>query len=216
MAAQRFDRWQPEQFLDTVLQKAMYQRLGTFQDEWNPLMHLGTHGFHELCAEHVESVMAFEEKENGDAKLLVASTNAETGGAARAETPLTIPDGIAALAQLRRTIQNDYTVLGNWHWGDSTDVLHLSEALEIGVLIFCEHLQNRGQHCLYSVGSEREDFPFWMAIWWDEPTHFRLAELAPLDSNGAGTEPAYTCFWSAKDLPESLLQEYRYFNRRTN
>ena len=81
------------------------------------------------------------------------------------------------LSLLRQTLQQELRKPGNWHWGTQFDVKNLSEALDVGVLMFCDHLQDGGKKCLYNIGAEREDFPYWISLWWQEPVHFRVAEL---------------------------------------
>ena len=51
---------------------------------------------------------------------------------------------------------------------------------------------------MYNIGAERENFPFWVALWWEEPVHFRVAEI----SEDART---WAVFWKTEDLPPSLL-----------
>ena len=101
--------------------------------------------------------------------------------------------------------------LGNHHWGDQTDVRNLSEALDVGVLMFCNELQNGGHECLYNIGSQREDYPYWIALWWREPTHFRLAQVS-YDSDAARVlhdmhAAEYTCFWNTSELPTGLRDQ---------
>ena len=69
----------------------------------------------------------------------------------------------------------------------------LSYFLGVGVLLLYTNLQDNGRGCLYNVGTTEVDFPYWISIWWEEPVHFRLAELSFL---AAGTNPGETAYRS--------------------
>ena len=124
------------------------------------------------------------------------------------------------LTALRSMVKDEQVQLGNQHWGDQFDVQSLSSALNLGILMFCDELQLGGRQCLYNIGSQREDFPFWIALWWKEPTHFRLAQVTydspRLLHNADVHDPRYTCFWSAAALPAVLRNQYRDCNRLAN
>ena len=212
-SAQQFATWLPEAFLDYVLRAALDKRLGSFEDSWDPEKILLDSGF--TCLKNyddalAESVLAYEEQLNGDAKLRIAFTVAQAGAAVREERLVRVPYGCACYKNLLRDVQEQYEESGNSHWGTQCDVQHLSSKLNIGILMFCDRLQLNSTQCLYNIGAQREDFPYWIALWWQEPVHFRVAEVANEDQR------SYTCFWSASELPESLLQEYRRCNRLAN
>ena len=82
--------------------------------------------------------------------------------------------------------------------------------------MFCDRLGNNSTQCLYNIGAQREDFPYWIALWWDEPVHFRLAELANSIHEQRPGHELYTCFWSASELPPVLFSEYRRCNLLAN
>ena len=75
-------------------------------------------------------------------------------------------------------VQEDLKTGGNNHWGDQFDVQNLSDALDLGILLFCDQLQLDGQQCFYNIGSQRENYPYWVCLWWDEPRHFRVAQVS--------------------------------------
>ena len=75
--------WTPEDLLDYVLRARMDQRMGQFEDQWEPLSLLSSTGFGFL--ETCESVLAVGEELNGDATLRVAFTETYAGGGARRE-----------------------------------------------------------------------------------------------------------------------------------
>ena len=110
--------------------------------------------------------------------------------------------------------------LGDGHWGDWFDVQSLSDKLNIGVLMFCDILQDGGRQCLYNIGAQREDYPFWIALWWNSPIHFRLAQLAFGDmqvaTRIAPTSTAFSSFWPRSELPNMLFEHYQFCNRLSN
>ena len=92
----------------------------------------------------------------------------------------------------------------------------LSDALDVGILMFFDRLQEGGDACLYNIGSERENFPFWIALWWDEPLHFRMAKEGFGGEQASAGTCAPTCFWPIDELPPTLWQHYRQCNRLAN
>ena len=88
---------------------------------------------------------------------------------------------IALLGNLQAELQKP----GSWHWGTQFDVKSLSDALDIGVHMFCDRMQDHGKTALYNIGSQKEDYSYWISLWWQEPVHFRLAELTWSDDNAA-------------------------------
>ena len=82
--------------------------------------------------------------------------------------------------------------------------------------MFCDHLQENGKAALYNIGAEKEDFPYWIALWWQEPVHFRLAERTMFEDVAARDSDTYRCFWSDEALPAMLVDEYRACNRLSN
>ena len=99
---------------------------------------------------------------------------------------------------------------GNVHWGDHNDVKALSDALDVGILLFCNRLQDSGRTCLYNTGSEKHAFPYWIGLYYEDGRHFRVAELSDvMGSPGEG----FTCFWTGEALPPVLYQEYEKCNQ---
>ena len=90
---------------------------------------------------------------------------------------------------------------------------NLSEALDVGILMFCDRLQDEGRQCLYNIGSKRENFSYWIALWWLEPVHFRCAKLALTSEATVARNEDFTCFWSDAELPDAIRQHYRACNR---
>ena len=155
----------------------MHERLGSFEDKWSPERLLkGTPLEVLLGSESVLAVGEAEHGDSGDLSVRVKRTEAVKGGSSYDEV-LCIAQGVSALVALRCKLHDILSQEGNTHWGDSNDVQALSQSLSIGVLMFCDGLQKHGQTCLYSLGLNPGDFAFWMSIWWQEPVHFRRAEL---------------------------------------
>ena len=220
LSAEAMDAWAPETFLDYVVSRAMDMRSGFFRDGWNPRALLQACGFSALL--DCESVLAYGDAadgDSGDATCRIVRTDAYRGGA-REEQLVCLPQGHSCLTALRVCVKDEIMRLGNNHWGDWFDVQSLSDGLDVGVLMFCDELQDEGRQCFYNIGAQREDYAFWIALWWDPPTHFRLAQLACGDEElGANVEPSHTgfiSFWATAELPHALLEHYQSCNRLSN
>ena len=207
LSTERFSSWGYEDLLNFVLNARQDQGCGTFEDQWNPLYLLNSTGFGDL--ENCDSVLAVEEQENGDVKVRVKITEAYEGGALREET-VQVYDGRERFLHLRKELQAQLRMTGNVHWGDVTDVKALSDALDVGILLFCNRLQDSGRTCLYNTGSEKHAFPYWIGLYYEDGRHFRVAELSDvMGSPGEG----FTCFWTGEVLPPVLYHEYEKCNR---
>ena len=55
--------------------------------------------------------------------------------------------GFVKFEDLRGRVQAQFEEPGNWHWGTQFDVKALSSSLDLGVLMFCDRLQNGGRAC---------------------------------------------------------------------
>jgi hypothetical protein len=214
ISASIYSQWAPEQVLDFVVAAAMQQRSNAHLNEWDPAALLSDFCFE--CLLHAESVLAFEEQDDGDALVRIAYTQARSGAGAREERIARIPGGVANLAQVRARLSHFMRQPGNVHWGTQTDVRSLSDRLDVGILLFQDRLRERARTCLYNVGGQRADYPYWIALWWEEPIHFRGAQLRPRppesDAHNSN-RPDATSFWSTADLPAFLRQEFAECNR---
>ena len=170
-----------------------------WQDLWNPEALLIRHGFE--CVVNCESVLAVGDDDQGEADDIIIRV--ASGGR---DYVYKVSQGRMKLWALGEDLVDLWQIHGNHHWGDQGDIQRLSEALNLGVFIFCDALQNEGKECLHNIGSQREDFPYWIGIWWDEPVHFRLAKLS------FGCDDTSTCFWSSSQLPGPLMSHYRICN----
>ena len=143
MSASTLRGCDPWTFLDYMLRATVSKRFATFEDSWDPEFLLRRHGFDCLFVGETmaESVLAFETQPNGDATLRIAFT-AEAG--AREERLICVQQGDVKYMLLLEEVQAQYRRLGNHHWGTQFDVNNLSEALDVGILMFCDRLQAGG------------------------------------------------------------------------
>ena len=220
MAAEGFSRWNPEAVFDFILAEVARKTNGISDDEWDPEALLRRHGFHCLFNNDntpSDSVVAFgpdahgydgtdPDSYSGDAVMRVEFTP-EAG--VRQETLEHVPEGMWKFTSMRQELQGYFQILGNYHWGTQTDITNLCEALNIGVFLFCDSLQAGGNQSMYNLSAGREDYPYWIAIWWQEPVHFRLAEVCT-DSQG------FRSFWRRAEVPALLWHEYQRCNRLAN
>jgi len=217
LSADALNDWSPEELLDYIVRAAMDKRLGTFEDSWEPELLLRQSDLD--CLKGCESVLAYGDAPHGgagDAAVRLAFTDARPGAGARREEIVYLEHGHARLAELRRLLQQELVVSGNWHWGTQFDVNNLSRVLDLGVLMFCDRLQSGGRECLYNIGSETENFPYWIALWWEEPVHFRLLQVSYVDVHASAPGDDFTCVWKRESLPDLLWQQYRHCNRLSN
>ena len=219
LSASALDSWAPEALLDFALRAAVDYKLGSFEDQWSPhpLQMLEDTGFGIL--QHCESVQAFGdalEGEAGDTVLRLAFTDARRGGGGRREELVLVCQGRVKLEQLRSSIQAQIVELGNVHWGNQFDVNSLSTLLDLGVFMFCDSLQNGGRECLYNIGSTKNTFPYWIALWWMEPVHFRVLQVGYPTSHEDQSAMTFTTCWTQEELPAPLWREYERCNRLAN
>ena len=144
--------------------------------------------------------------ESGDLVVALTRTSAQAGAPMSAEDLVPIPQGQSFLAGLRGALKDKFQVCGNHHWGTVTDCAAISDSLDVGVLIFADKLQQRGTQCLVNVDAIRGDFTYFVALWWDEPIHFRLAQYK------ADASSTYRSFWRASELPPALREHYNKCN----
>ena len=195
----------------------MDKRTGRFEDQWDPEALLSQCGLAMLSS--CESVLACgpaPEGDPGDIVMRLAFTEPRAGAGIRHENLVLFEQGRAKLAQLRACVQAELEVCGNWHWAKQYDVQSLSDALNLGILMFCDHLQDRERRCLYNIGSQREDFPYWVALWWNEPVHFCLAQVAFVGTDASAADATFSSCWGMSHLPDLLRQEYQRCNRLAN
>jgi hypothetical protein len=198
--------WTAESILDSVNTRGIAKRENVIPDGWWPFTLLRKHGFGCLvgCVT-VDAVGDIHEDIQG--LSLRYTRGAEVGPHLALQE--VVSGGRDKLAALVFELQEHLGRSGNWHWGDHFDVRSLSEALNVGILLFTNTAQKRRDDSvgfLYNIGCVREDFPYWIAIWWDGIRHYRLARVDVGDGQPRS-------FWATTELPAALLSEYRRFNR---
>ena len=134
-------------------------------------------------------------------------SDAQFEGDSRQERRIHVPQGHASLIVLRQALQEVFRTLGDTHWGDVTDARLLSEALDIGFCIFADRVQFGGTRCFVSLDGLRGDYAYFLAIWWDEPTHFRALDVQ------CTADDTFTTCWSAAELPTRIVEQYNLSNR---
>ena len=181
-----------------MLRAVQDEMSGRWQDEWNPVelladSHLSVLTGYESCV----FVSASPDGDVGDVLIKLASTPHE---GPRMEDVVPVAQGTAHLRAMRAKLQAEYHRCGNSHWGDVNDLKALSDILDLGVCTFCDRSQARG--FLYNNCLDRGNFPFFVALWWLEPTHFRMAELR------MNAQDTFRSFWAIGDMPEALRTHY--------
>jgi hypothetical protein len=134
LVAQRLAAMPPEDFLNLLLQFHSQQTSdpGQWFDHWDPETVLVRRGFAFLT--HAETVQAVEGHEDSQASELRVAFRTDDG----ASHVHALQNGATLLAQLREDVEGVFAVLGHMHWGTSTDLVMLAEALNVGFVFFFE------------------------------------------------------------------------------
>ena len=194
--------------LDYVVAAAQREKIpGAWPDGWSPSHLLINHGFQDLL--EANSVLAAGPDVHGGNGVLSVAIEVPREHVfqgeeehLRREAVVDIPGGMSLLNGLAQAVQQQLRVVGNHHWGDVSDLQALSRHLRLGMLVFVDRLQGGGTQCLCTVDQMRGDFPFFIAIWWDDPQHFRLCQL----SVGPGFE--FRSSWPVHEIPAALAAHY--------
>ena len=208
LCAEQILRWSWEELLDYFVQATFRQQMGTWQDDWNPTHMLESSGL--SCIIGCDTVRAVSDDPHGDIGdiiLILDKSDVRIQGQGRQEHRVRVPQGHNCLKVLEGKLQNVFRTLGNTHWGDVTDARMLAEALDVGFCIFADRLQFNRTRCLVSLDGLRGDYAYFLAIWWDEPTHFRSLEIQCTQDDTCST-----C-WSATELPTRIVEQYNVSNR---
>ena len=147
----------------------------------------------------VRAVSAVQDEHSDDIILIIDKSDARRQGQGRKEHRV-------HLHTLRSDLQDVFRTEGNTHWGDTTDARLLTEALDTGFCMFADRLELNGNLGLVSLDLLRGDFPYFIPIWWSQPSHFRALEI-----RFSPTEPFQVC-WSQPSLPASLVEQYNISN----
>ena len=203
--------WEETDLLNFLVGGSLQEQTGGWNDRWSPSTLLRVNGFGPLVGcDGVRAVGANPSlaADSGDLAVAITRSSAEAGAAASAEIIVSIAQGQSLLVALKHAVREEFETCGNHHWGTVTDCRALSEYFDVGVLIFADNLQHRGAQCLVNVDAVRGDYAYFIALWWDDPVHFRLAQYR--EGEGA----PWRSFWSANDLPPSLRAHYNFCNPR--
>ena len=181
--------------------------MGTWQERWNPTHLLRSSGL--SCIVGCDTVIAVSEDPHGDQgdMILLGFSDARIEGQGRREHRVRVTQGNTFLNVLRHKILDVFRTLGNTHWGDVTDARMLAEALDVGFCIFADKLQFTATRCLVSLDGLRGDYAYFLALWWDEPTHFRACEMQFTQDD------TFSACWSTTELPPRIVEQYNESNR---
>ena len=80
----------------------------------------------------------------------------------------------------------------------------MSDALDMRNLLFRNTLNLPTATSLYNIVSQRDNFPHWVVLSWQNPVHFRAAQLLG------------HARWSANEVPQTLRDQYAVANRLAN
>jgi hypothetical protein len=199
----RLSIMEPEVFLDFMITLEADERVqgADWPEGWSPQQELRRAGFQTLLdAENVRAVSANEDGRPEDIIIIFRQDGRDE------VWPLT--GGRDKLAELKRTVSEHFAELGNNHWGTTTDIAMLAEALNIGFIVFGSHVLGSG-HWIHGLNLERADFPFWILLYNAGAVHFQLAEV----SSQAAAEPPRSAFTTG-DIPRGLAQHYNLCNEK--
>ena len=201
-AATVFHQWSEEDVLNFMFTACMEMDRGAHLDRWDPFHLLAECSLQSMATRGSvpETIRAWQDEPDGSAVAQLAYAEARRGGVAPRDHIVRLPDGTESLRQLRYKLAHWMSRPGNVHWGTQTDVCSLSERLELGILLFRDRLPTGSQSCVYNIGSQRDRYPHWIALWWIEPTHFRGAQLQCQSS------------WTDEELPQALRDQYAACN----
>ena len=207
IVGQRVSEKPPEEFLDLMLTWALTEKAApnTWLDGWSPSELLSECGFDFLL--NFENVRAVGCTPGDDPDSLVF-----VGRCGSHDVSYRVDNGNVILDNLRRACQNHLSIMGNHHWGTATDVVMLSEALNVGFMILSNTAQQwnaQDSRWMFGLNLERADFPYWMTLYNIDQTHFQL--LACTDLNSGPTE---TCIFSAAETPLALRTHWNLCNER--
>ena len=208
MCAEQIETWSWEELLNYYVRASMDQNLGEWRDLWNPTALLRDHNFEILIG--CDTVRAVSDNPNGDIGdifVIIDKSDARVGGNTSQQLQTPIPQGRAFLIALRSALQDVFRTLGNTHWGDSTDARLLTDALDVGFFLFADLLQGNSTQCLVALDLSRADFPYFLALWWNNHSHFRSLEIKT-----SSDTPFRSC-WPRFQAPQTLLDDYHAVNR---
>ena len=180
LVAEVVNRWQDMDMLNYVLNSVGQQKSGTWNDGYSPQSLLAEHGCGHLAAgASVRAVGPNPDGKEGDCIIVLEVTDPTRGSGTSVDKHIHVEDGVSRLAGLQATLAETFAMPGNMHWGTVADLQALVEKLNVGVLMFTEHLQCGGRRCLANLDYARGDFPYFICMWYDDRKRFRLAQHKP-------------------------------------
>ena len=202
-------QWKDMDFLNFLVCACLQEQTRTWRDGWSPTQLLRAHTFDGLIgcdAVRAVGVNPSPGADSGDIIIALTRTTAQVGGAVSTEIFLPVPQGESLLVALRAAVQDEFRICGDHHWGTITDCAAISERLDVGMLIFADNLQDNGTKCLANVDALRGNHAYYIALWWEDPVHFRLARYRESSSL------PWHSFWAADDIPVSVRKHYNLCN----
>ena len=202
LAAQQLEHWTAEDLLNYFVNATSDQRLGQWRDNWDPTALL--HASQLSCIIGCETVQAVGIDSHGDQGDIIISlrrAHANPGGGGAEELLIPVTQGETHIATLRSHLQDVFGTVGNTHWGDATDAALLIQALDVGIFIFANKLQRNRESCLCSLALRHGKYPFYISIWWDEPSHFRSFRMR------TDVSKTFPSVWTAAEVPVFLREQ---------
>ena len=197
----------PEEFLDLMLTWTLTEKAApdAWYDGWSPSQAMTECGCGFLMNfENIRAVGCVA-GDDPDARVFVGRSGSE-------DVRVRVDNGSVILSDLRRTCLSHLSVMGNHHWGTVTDVVMLSESLNIGFVVMSNTPQQRnpqGARWMFGLNLERADFPYWMMLYNIDLMHFQLLICSKLDM----AEERTSVFESA-DVPLALREHWNLCNER--
>ena len=207
MVGQRVSEKPPEEFLDLMLTWALTEKATPHEwfDGWSPSQVIAECGGGFLMNFENIRAVGCTPGDDPDALVFVGRSGSE-------DVTVRVDNGRVILEDLRRTCQSHLSVMGNHHWGTVTDIVMLSESLNIGFMVMSNKAQQRnaqGARWMFGLNLERADFPYWMMLYNIDLMHFQLLSCADLN-----VDVERTNVFAAADVPLALREHWNLCNER--
>ena len=207
MVGERVSEKPPEEFLDLMLTWAMTEKATPDQwfDGWSPSQVMHECGFGFLL--DFENVRAVGHTPGDDPDSLVF-----VGRSGSDDVPVSRDNGRTLLADLRRICRSNLAIMGNHHWGTVTDIVMLSESLNLGLMVMSNVAQQRNaqeSRWMFGLNLERADFPYWMMLYNIDRMHFQLLTCSDVTAS-----TGQTSVFAAGDVPLALKNHWNLCSDR--
>ena len=123
--------------------------------------------------------------------------------------PWPCESGLTKLTALKAAVGDRFTQMGQMHWGTTTDVGLLAEALNIGFIVFSSLMQGDGRW-IYGLNLKRAEFPFWILLYNSNEVHFQVPVLSNQEVLATPTS-----VYQTSELPRALAQHFELCNKMT-